>query len=246
MTMERGRSAENIESCRLQFTVSFSVKSVFRRPQTAKVFRPAGACGGGRWAQPKIGYPGRHHHPRQSHRGSRRPGDGETAPCDARLCQGLGPAYACGLRVGSSAAAASAALGLRGPELLPKRVQLGQQRRTLSLALLDALGHREIVGASICGAAKFLQLQIGRGELALRVDELLFRLPHAFLHVLHSPAVSIGTSRRAAALNDKGVRRCAAAGGVQVTRRGRTKGAIQKLVRASSVAGPVAGSRGVM
>ena len=43
MTMARGRRAENIESCRLQFMVSFSVKSVFRRPKTAKIFRPAGA-----------------------------------------------------------------------------------------------------------------------------------------------------------------------------------------------------------
>ena len=54
MTMERSRRAENIESCRLQFMVSFSVKSVFRRPQTAKIFRPAGAVSrglwGGRWA----------------------------------------------------------------------------------------------------------------------------------------------------------------------------------------------------
>ena len=45
----RGRSVGNIESCRLQFTVSFSVKSVFRRPQTAKNFRPAGAVSRGLW-----------------------------------------------------------------------------------------------------------------------------------------------------------------------------------------------------
>ena len=33
-----------------------------------------GPVGGDAGPQPKIGYPGRHHHPRQSHRRSRRPG----------------------------------------------------------------------------------------------------------------------------------------------------------------------------
>ena len=66
----------------MQFTVSFCVKSVFRRPKTAKISRPAGAVSrglwGGRWGRsrprPPEGAPPLGKHPRRVLSTGRLPG----------------------------------------------------------------------------------------------------------------------------------------------------------------------------